>query len=282
MVAEKAFHVLPAFRAPRSYGLAMRPRMLRYGNRPGQFVEVWTPTGAPRSLIGLIHGGFWRARVGRKVMHPLAKWLSDDGHLVVNLEYRRVGRGGGGGGVPATLLDVAAGLDLAAALRRGHEPAPPFLGVGHSAGGHLAMWAASRGRLSATGLLAAPAADLDAALSLCGAVDLDAALEADLGTGAARDFLGMGPGLETRLELAAPTHHFPLGVRQVCFHGLEDTVVPASMSEDYAARARASGDDAVFVGLPGAGHRDPIDPSSNAFAAVVAEIERLSLPRGTS
>ena len=58
----------------------------------------------------MIHGGFWRARYGRKLMRDLCQDLAERGWAAWNIEYRRLGRGSGGGW-PTTFADVAAAID---------------------------------------------------------------------------------------------------------------------------------------------------------------------------
>ena len=108
---------------------------------PAQYGELWLPGRAAVSTVVIVHGGFWRARYDLSLGRPLAADLAPRGYAVWNLEYRRVGAGGGW---PATFEDIAAGIDLLADL----PVAPPaVVAVGHSAGGHLAAWAAGRARL---------------------------------------------------------------------------------------------------------------------------------------
>lgn len=119
-------------------------RSYRYGSEHRcQRADLHLPPGrGPHPVVVAIHGGSWSAGYGKIVMRGLAGPLVRAGHAVWNVEYRRMG-GGQGGGWPATFLDVAAAVDHLAAI-----PAPVDLGrvtlLGHSAGGQLALWAASR------------------------------------------------------------------------------------------------------------------------------------------
>ena len=129
-----------------------RGRTFNYGPHRSQRADLRLPAGpGPHPVMVLIHGGSWHERYGRIVMRGLVGDLVRRGWAAWNVEYRRLG---GGGGWPATFVDVAAAIDHLAALER-----HPELGqaldldrvsvLGHSAGGHLALWVAGRERLSA-------------------------------------------------------------------------------------------------------------------------------------
>ena len=122
------------------------PAVVQYGEHPSQFLEVWWPDAVhPHPVVVLIHGGFWRLPYGLELMWPLAHDLVGRGFAVANLEYRRLGEDGGGW--PGTFDDVAAAfrkLGVVATEDDGGRLDLDRIGVvGHSAGGHLALWAAS-------------------------------------------------------------------------------------------------------------------------------------------
>jgi PPOX class probable F420-dependent enzyme len=198
------------------------------------------------------------------------------GFAVWNIEYRRVGRGGG---VPETLEDVARAIDFVPKLPvdRG-----ALIVCGHSAGGHLAMWAASRSKLGPAAPGGPPRLVLDGAISLAGVVDLDFVLESGDATGAVTEFVG-GDGTDraARLSVAAPLRNLPFGVPTVLFHGIDDRIVSPRMSERFAETARASGDASRFVGLPGAGHSDLIRPRGPAFSLLVQALHELARSQPT-
>jgi acetyl esterase/lipase len=214
-------------------------------------------------VVVLIHGGFWRAAYDLGLMRPLAADLAARGIAAWNLEYRRVGQPGGGW--PGTLNDVAAGVDALAV-------AAPGLGldldrvalVGHSAGGHLALWAAG------PPLPGSPPRRVlaRAAVSLAGVADLEAGDAERLGNGAVAAFIGAGRADAPERYLAAsPIACLPLGIPQLLVHGDADDDVPVAQSRAYAAAAGAAGDHAELLELAGEGHFVVIDPSSAAWAA---------------
>lgn len=223
----------------------------------------------------LLHGGYWRAVYTRRLMRHLAADVASRGWMAYNAEYRRVGLGGGGGGWTATFDDVAAAVDH---LRHvDGVDTTRIVTCGHSAGGHLALWAAARHRLPPGAPGAQPAIRPAAAVSLAGVVDLIRADALRLGNGAVTGLLGgRADHHADRYAQASPAALLPLGVPQVLVHGLDDTVVPASLSEGYVEAARQAGDgDAAYVPVPGAGHLDMIDPSTRAWSVTLDHLHRL-------
>jgi acetyl esterase/lipase len=191
----------------------------------------------------LLHGGFWRAAYGPDLMTGLARDLEGRGWSVANVSYLRVGEPGGGW--PGTLDSVRAAV---AAAR-------PDVVIGHSAGGHLALWSAFH-------------VGCALAVSMAGVVDLDAA--AALSSGAVVDLLGGRPDeVPERYAAASPRALLPLGVRTLLVHGALDDTVPVSMSEAYAAAAREAGDDVELAVIPGEGHFDCLEVASASWQAVV-------------
>lgn len=201
-------------------------------------------------------------------MVPLAEDLTARGYGVVNLEYRRLGDGGGW---PGTFEDVAAAFDRLADVLAG-----PPLAVGHSAGGTLALWAAARARLPQGRLGTAPSLSPAAVVSLAGVNDLRAAARDGLGSGAVAKVLGGEPAdVPERVRVAAPTASLPLGVPQLLVHGEDDDLVPTRQSTGYARLAAAAGDDVEVLLVPG-DHFAVIDPGGSPWAAVVERLPALA------
>jgi acetyl esterase/lipase len=225
------------------------PVATAYGPGPDQFLELTRPDGdRPAPVVVVLHGGFWRAPYGIELARPLAADLAARGWAAVAVEYRRVGAGGGW---PATLEDVAAALDALADLGADLDLGDVTV-VGHSAGGHLAAWAAGRSRLPAGAPGADPRVPVTAAVLQAGVLDLTAAVDADLGAGATVEFLGGTPAeLPDRYAAADPVRLLPTGVPVLCVHGAADTTVPPEQSERYAAAARAAGDRVEVAVVPG-------------------------------
>jgi acetyl esterase/lipase len=262
-----------------------------YGRLPSQHGDLWRPDEPAASgargypVVVLLHGGFWRAMYTKRLMSSLASDVMGRGWVAWNLEYRRVGSFPGGGW-PETFHDVATGIDHLRHLARTYPlDLSRVVAVGHSAGGHLALWAAGRSRLppDAPGSLhAVGTASADGPVRLRGAIgqapvsDLVEAAVLGLGQGAALRLLGGSPERHPgRYAAASPAALLPIGTSQVLVHGDADTAVPLSMSRHYVERAVAAGDDATLAALPGVGHFELIDPASSAWAVTVGRIERL-------
>jgi acetyl esterase/lipase len=245
------------------------PVVYRYGADPAQFGELWLPDGAAAGTLVVIHGGFWRARYDLSLGRPLAADLAARGYAAWNLEYRRAGAGGGW---PGTFEDVAAGIDLLAEL-----PADTtrVIAVGHSAGGHLAAWAAGRGKLPPGAPGASPAVAVSGVIAQAGVLALADCAREHVGGTAAVDLMGGGPDdLPEQFRLADPIAAVPLPVPVVCLHSRGDANVPYSFSERYVATATAAGGRASLVELPG-DHFTLIDPATADWAAALAALPEL-------
>jgi acetyl esterase/lipase len=237
-----------------------------YGDDASQYGELLRPDGEPRGVVVVIHGGFWKAQYDLSLGTPLAKDLTERGWVTWNLEYRRVGSGpGGGGGVPATLDDVATGIDhlatMAAADLLPEEALERVVTLGHSAGGHLATWAAGRN---------GPAVPVTHVIAQAGVLDLVAGSRAGLGSGAVDAFLGHAPGPGD--SAANPIQQVPLAVPVHCVHAPDDDVVPISQSRDYVDRATAAGATAELVEVTG-GHYGVVEVESPAWGRILEIVD---------
>ncbi|MDQ6727043.1 MAG: prolyl oligopeptidase family serine peptidase [Actinomycetota bacterium] len=243
---------------------------IRYGRRRAQVGDLRLPaTPGPHPVVIVLHGGFWQAVYGRRLMDRLSADLADHGFAAWNLEYRRVGVGGGW---PATFLDVAAGVDAVARLPG--VDAGRVTTLGHSAGGQLALWAASRPGLPGGAPGASPAVAVRAAVALAGVVDLVDAATRGVGGPAVRQLLGGRPTNEPdRYALASPAARLPIGVPQLVVHGEADRHVPVDMSRSYAEAASAAGDEVHLCTPAGVAHMDLLDPRSPAWTATLGWLE---------
>lgn len=259
-------------------------RTVAYGDHPDQLADVRLPVGPPAGpLVVFFHGGFWRHAYDRAHVAPLAVGLAAHGYPVATVEYRRTGAPGGGW--PGTFDDVAAAVARVPDLVRGAAATPvpanvggvaPFLLAGHSAGGQLALWAAAQ-VLAASTAAARPVAGLAGVLALAPVADLRRAYHLDLDGGAVAALLGGGPDLfPERYDATDPTALLPLDTPIALVHGDEDRQVPVAFSRDFAAAARAAGDQVWLSELPGVEHFGLIDPESAAWPAVLAALVALA------
>ncbi|MFC5140634.1 alpha/beta hydrolase family protein [Actinomycetospora rhizophila] len=254
------------------------PRSLPYGPDPAQYGVLHLPPGGQRvPVVVVVHGGYWRAAYGLELGTPLAVDLTNRGIAAWNVEYRRVGAGGGW---PTTFTDVAAAVDLlpdsVQKAADGRLDLERVVFLGHSAGGQLVGWAASRERLDTGRPGADPRVTPVGTVSQAGVLDLVAGAAANLGGGAVVDLLGGPPeAVADRYALASPAALVPAPAPVVCVHGDADTVVPLDQSQRYVAAAGAARGDARLRVLPGADHFAVIDPAQQAWAAVREEVEGL-------
>ena len=248
------------------------PVTIPYAEGPHRFGELTLPPGEVRGVVVVVHGGFWRHAYDLSLGRPLAADLATTGLAAWNIEYRRVG---GGGGWPATFDDVAAAVDALAGpvqdVAEGRLPLDRVVALGHSAGGHLAAWLAARPGLPEGAPGASPLVTLRGAVSQAGVLDLVDAAEHGVGQGAVVDLLGGTPAaVPDRYALASPIARVPIGVPVIGVHGTADDRVPIRQTERFAA---ASGD--RWTELPGVDHFAVIDPTTPAFAACRAAVEEI-------
>ena len=256
----------------------------RYGGHRCQVGDLWLPddhSEAKLPVVMLIHGGYWRSIYTKALMIGLARAVVQSGWAAWNVEYRRIGLAGGGGGWPATYSDISAAVDHVAKIPE--VDSQRLVTCGHSVGGCFALWAAAEKtstveKMGDTNAVDEPPVRLRprAAVSLAGVTDLERAERLELGNGAVARFVGGSP--KDRPEPYAEGSPFallPIGVPQVLIHGLDDEVVPPQMSSDYQKAAAAAGDDATYVPVEGVGHRELIDPKGRGWPVISRELQRL-------
>ena len=254
------------------------PLRAQYGDRAEQFGELWLPTGAgPFPVVLLVHGGCWRNTLpGLEFVRSLAAVLQARGVAVWNVEYRRIGDDGGG--YPGTFLDVAASADYVRALAREYPLDPRrVVAVGHSAGGHLALWLAGRPRIPATSpLRSGDPLPLRHAFSLGGLGDLKAmhAYAGDVvcGPGTVPLLTGAAARSGDPYEDTSPVNLLPLGIPATMIVGAYDAALPPFFNASYRDVASTKGDTVRVIVQADAGHFDVIAPWTPAGEEVVAAV----------
>ncbi|MGX5715842.1 alpha/beta hydrolase [Arthrobacter sp. MAHUQ-56] len=244
-----------------------------YGEDPSQWGELFLPDLSPggkhRGVVVVIHGGYWRSQYGAELGEPLAQDLAEHGIAAWNLEYRRAGNGGGW---PGTFQDILAGIDKLTVLAEPHSlDLSKVVALGHSAGGHLAVWAAGRGRVRGLGLegglqVEGGGVRLTGVVSQSGVLNLAEAERLNLSNGAVRNLLG-GPSSDfpERHRMADSMAALPLDVPVFAVHATEDVDVPLSMATTYVDAGRSGPVPAQLVMVPG-DHFALIDVTTQAYA----------------
>jgi acetyl esterase/lipase len=250
-------------------------KRIEYGSDPQHFAELRFPDGlGPFPLLFVIHGGFWQSTYDLKHIGSLCAALTKKGIITCNLEYRRIGDSGGGW--PGTFLDVSLAADviLKAISSDSSVDASRVAVIGHSAGGHLALWLASRHRIAkASSLQSVHEHRIARAVSLAGVCDLRTAWNQRLGNGAIERLMGGAPDhYPDRFNAGSPIELLPSGSRQVLIHGTDDNIVPISQSEKFVEKAQQLGDQSTLVRLEGVGHFELIDPESDAWSKVAGAV----------
>jgi acetyl esterase/lipase len=253
--------------------LTSRPRpapqaTIAYGADDYQKVDLWLPAGAgPFPVVLLVHGGCWTTSIADR---SLMDWAADDlreaGYAVWNIDYRGVDRPGGG--YPGTFQDAAAATDLLRANAAKYRlDLSRVVAVGHSAGGHLALWLAARPKLPATSpLRTADPLPIAHVISLGGLPDLEqtaASPDNGCGTDVVAQLVGKsGPG---RTDIYADTsvpRLFPLGVPQDLVNGREDAIIPYRLATDYVAKSKGA---ATLHTVANTGHVELVAPDTPAW-----------------
>jgi len=243
---------------------------ITYGEDPNQFGELRIPEGDSLfPVIVILHGGCWQSIYDKSLMDAMAEDLTNRGYATWNLEYRRIGNGGGW---PNTFLDVATGFKKLTDLAKTYPiDLQKILITGHSAGGHLALWLGAQNQLAdSSEIKTQDLPKITGIVSLAGITDLETYL-APSGCGSSvDDLIGGGPTqFPERYFAGSPISFVPLCIPQVLINGEEDQIVPISHISPYYEMSVAAKDKIQLVSIPNAGHFEIITPGSNAWEAII-------------
>lgn len=263
---------LPAA-AESSYGALLRGAVdppaarVAYGPASAQYAELRLPPGpGPHPIAVVVHGGCWSASFDLRHVRPFCSALARSGVATWCVEYRRVGDEGGGW--PGTFEDAARAADHLREVALRHPiDRGRVVAVGHSAGGHLALWLAGRSRLPpARRIGGEPSGPLRGVVALAAIGDLAAAARSGTCGDAVPALLGGSPEERPeRYAAGSPAELRPLGVPQRLVHGTRDLIVPIAASRAWV---KAGDGEATLVEVPDAGHFDLVDPTAVAYLAV--------------
>lgn len=252
---------------------------IAYGSDSLQFGELRLPAGrGPFPVAIVIHGGCWLSRyAATRNSAPLAEALADAGVATWNIEYRRYDHVGGGW--PGTFLDAANAADYVRTLARSHPlDTTRVVAVGHSAGGQLALWLATRSTLPTTSVLRTSGVPLAllGVVSIGGIADLRefyARERSTCGNPAVESLLGGVPdSVPDRVREASPIERIPLGIPSVHIAGERDFIAPTAVRDAFAEAARQRGDRATVITIPEQGHFEAMAPSTTTGRAVIAAV----------
>ena len=256
---------------------------ISYGSDPSQFAELRFPKGkGPFPLLFVVHGGFWQSVYDLSHIGHLCAAFTSTGVITCNVEYRRIGNPGGGWPVTFQDISLATRYILQYLSNDSRFDQARRAIIGHSAGGHLALWLVGSHRISKVSPLHNDQKqEIKSAISLAGVSDLRSAWKKKLGRGAVTGLIGGTPDEQPdRYDAGSPIDLLPTGAKCVLVHGTADDTVPLSQSQSFVERAEKLGDLSTLVKLDGIGHFELIDPESEAWQPVVrAVLSLLDLDR---
>jgi acetyl esterase/lipase len=248
--------------------------VIPYDCGANQFGELRLPDReGPYPVVLVIHGGCWLAQYDLGYMSALADALTTAGVATWSIEYRRLGDDGGGW--PGTFQDVADAADYLHELARDHDlDLDRVAAVGHSAGGHLALWLAGRKWLEAEDPFRgdAPLA-LNGVVALAAITDLAAYVSPEGCGSAVPGLLGGEPrGVVDRLKRSSPIAMVPFGISQTLVVAEHDSIVPEAQARSFRDAAGKAGDAVSVIEISGAGHFELVDPTHAGFEVIRREI----------
>lgn len=245
------------------------------GSDPAQnYGDLYLPAGpqTPDSfpLVVLIHGGAWMSQLGADLFDSFARDLTAQGLAVYNIEYRRVGSGGG---FPTTFEDVAQALDNVPAIDKRYPQlqTSDTLVVGHSAGAQLAVWGGTRHRLGGDEIGANPKFRPTKVISLAGPLDMVQAV-ANGDNNIVRALGGTPDQVRDRYLSVDPIQNIDPNTPVIAMHGTDDTVVRPALSQKYVAELDKQNGNGEVILLDGENHTSIVSSDSPAYSRILDTI----------
>ena len=258
---------------------------IQIGEGETDIIDLWLPeTPGPHAVVLMVHGGCWQKAVAdRTLMNYAAEDLRQRGLAVWNIEYRGVDEEGGG--YPGTYLDVARAADSLAQYADMYDlDLTRVAGIGHSAGGHLVTWLATRGALPEESPLVS-----EAPLPLVGVINSGGLADLELSVNVTQfDCLGaiiddlVGPVSETRSNVfsdTSPAELLPVPGAFVSVSGAMDRISPPGLADEIAAKDQAAGGSGRSVIVAGNNHVDLIAPGTAAWETQATLLQDMLAPR---
>lgn len=244
-----------------------------YGSDSLQFGDLWIPEHKnPRATVILIHGGCWlSAYPGVDLMHLMANSLKENGFVVWNIEYRRLGHAGGG--YPGTFTDIADAADFLSVIGpQFNLPQSQTIAAGHSAGGHLATWLSVRANIpEESPLFSADPLRIDGVISLAGINDLERYARYGSSSCGADTVprLVNSDNRDHSYQDTSPAELLPVPVPIIEVNAAFDAPVPPFFGYHFTEAAKQSGSRAQQVLLTKTGHFEMIYPMSSEWGTIL-------------
>ena len=252
-----------------------------YGDSPFQFGNLRLPDGpGPYPVVMVLHGGCWLSLYANlQNSEALADTLRNYNVATWNVEYRCVDQSGGGW--PGTFFDVSRATDHLRFIACKYDlDLNNVIIIGHSAGGHLALWTAARPILSPQSpLWGENPLLLRGVIALAGPGDLKEFIphaDIECREGIVAELLGgTATQVPERYQDCSPIELLPLGIPQIIISSEHDWVVPPELGESYTKTAREAGDDVRHLIIPKAGHHELMAPYSIAWNTILQSVQFL-------
>ncbi|GAB3071286.1 alpha/beta hydrolase [Salinicoccus sesuvii] len=251
---------------------------IQYGNHPSQYGVLRAPSHQRNSpVIVSIHGGFWRQKYDLDENTPLTIDLTERGYATWNIEYRRTDEIETWKDTCEDVIDAINHLDT---LQDEYSlDLSRVILIGHSAGGHLALWAASCIDMSNAEYKKRLITPIKGVVSLAGVADLGKmwTIHTKNNTDSpVSTFVGGTPKeVPDDYHSASPIEQLPLNVKQVLIHGKLDQHVPVDVSIGYHDKASSVDEDIELIILPEAEHFKIVNPDTDEWQTVVEAIQKL-------